>query len=129
MHSDGDSAKPARRSELREDVHFRILRLLDANPEMSQRELADAVGISLGRTHYLLAGLVDKGLVKLGHFASAEDKRRYSYMLTREGIAKKLEITRRYLDRRRAEFEALKAEIAALEEDLPDGSNAAVTRS
>lgn len=109
-----------RRLALQEDVHFRVLRLLEANPEMSQRELADAVGISIGRTHYVLRGLVEKGLVKLSNFAAAEDKRRYSYFLTGKGIATKLDLTRSFIERRRAEYQALKAEIEALEAELPE---------
>lgn len=108
-----------RRQAIQEDVRFRVLRLLEANPALSQRELAEALGISIGQTHYLLTGLIEKGLVKLGNFAAAEDKRRYAYMLTRKGLAEKVTLTRQFLERRRAEYAALKAEIAALENDRP----------
>ncbi|MEM5469858.1 MAG: MarR family EPS-associated transcriptional regulator [Sulfitobacter sp.] len=70
------------RSQLQEDMHFRILRLLQENPEMSQRDLAKSVGVSVGRMNYVLGALVDKGLVKLGNFTAAKDKRRYAYVLT-----------------------------------------------
>ncbi|MBC7180625.1 MAG: winged helix-turn-helix transcriptional regulator, partial [Roseovarius sp.] len=66
------------RDKLREDVRFRILRLLQENPEMSQRDLARAVGVSTGGIHYVLSALLDKGLIKLGNFTAAEDRRRYA---------------------------------------------------
>lgn len=84
-----------RRSKLQEDTYFRILRLLHENPEWSQRELASAVGISNGSMHYVLSALVEKGLIKLGKFTSAQDKRRYAYVLTPKAISEKATITRR----------------------------------
>ena len=63
---------------LREDVHFRVMRLPQRNSEMSQRDLADEVGVSLGRVHYVLRALVDKGFVKTGNFRASNDKRRYA---------------------------------------------------
>lgn len=99
------------RDKLREDVHFRILRLLQDNPEMSQRDLARAVGVSTGGIHYVLTALVDKGMLKLGNFTASVDKRRYAYKLTPQGIAEKARLTRNFLIRKTAEYEALKAEI------------------
>lgn len=81
---------------------------------MSQRELADAVGISLGAMHYCINALVGKGFVKLGNFTAAEDKRRYAYILTPKGLREKAALTGRFLKRKLAEYEALKAEIEAL---------------
>ena len=109
----------SRQAQLQEDTRFRVLRLLEENPELSQRELAEAVGISVGSAHYLLSALVAKGLVKLGNFSASTDKRRYAYVLTPKGIAERAAITRRFLARKREEYEALKAEIAALERELP----------
>ncbi|WP_439104533.1 MarR family EPS-associated transcriptional regulator [Celeribacter marinus] len=110
------------RSRLQEDMHFRILRLLQENPEMSQRDLAKAVGVSVGRMNYVLNALVDKGLVKLGNFTSAKDKRRYAYVLTPKGIAKRAALTRSFLARKVAEYEALREEIEALCLELPDNA-------
>ncbi|WJY20961.1 MarR family EPS-associated transcriptional regulator [Fontisubflavum oceani] len=107
-----------RQNRLQDDVRFRILRFLEQNPEMSQRDLAHAVGISTGSVHYVLKALVDKGLVKLGNFTSSEDKRRYAYLLTPEGIATKAQMTRKFLLRKREEYKALKAEIEALEKEM-----------
>ena len=105
---------------MQEDTHFRVLRLLHENPEMSQRKLAVAVGVSVGGMHYALNALIDKGLVKLGNFTAAEDKRRDAYILTKKGIAEKANITRRFLVRKREEYEALKAEIDALSSEIAE---------
>ena len=115
------------RSKVQEDVRFRVLRLLHENPELSQRDLASAVGISNGSAHYLLSALLDKGLIKLGNFTAAQDKRRYAYILTPKGIAEKAAITKRFLERKIQEYDALKEEIEALRDELghdlvPDGT-------
>lgn len=88
---------------------------------MSQRELAEAVGISVGGMNYVLNALIEKGLVKLGNFTAAEDKRRCAYVLTPKGIARKATITRAFLVRKMEEYEALREEIEALRSELPDG--------
>lgn len=108
------------RSKVQEDVRLRVLRLLYDNPELSQRDLAEAVGISNGSAHYLLSALLDKGLIKLGNFTAAQDKRRYAYILTPKGIAEKAAITKRFLERKIQEYDALKAEIEALRDELGD---------
>jgi EPS-associated MarR family transcriptional regulator len=109
-----------KRSKVQEDVRFRVLRLLHENPELSQRDLAEAVGISNGSAHYLLSALLDKGLIKLGNFTAAQDKRRYAYILTPKGIAEKAAITKRFLERKIQEYDALKAEIEMLRDELGD---------
>ena len=106
------------RRKFQEDTHFRVLRLLQKNPEMSQRELAETVGVSVGGMHYVLNALISKGLVKLGNFTAAEDKRRYAYVLTPKGISQKAVLTRAFLVRKIEEYEALKEEIEALQLDL-----------
>lgn len=105
-----------------EDVHFRVLRILEQDPEISQRELAAKLGIALGRTNYVLNALLEKGLIKLGKFSAARDKRRYAYVLTPKGMARKAAITRRFLARKITEYEALKAEIETLQDEL-DGES------
>lgn len=107
-----------KRTKLQEDTHFRVLRLLQENPELSQRELAEAVGVSVGGIHYVLNALIEKGLVKLGNFTAAEDKRRYAYVLTPKGIARKAVLTKVFLLRKMEEYEALKAEIEALRGEI-----------
>jgi EPS-associated MarR family transcriptional regulator len=108
----------SKRSKLQEDTHFRVLRLLQENQEMSQRELAEAVGISVGGIHYVLNALIEKGLMKLGNFTAAEDKRRYAYILTPKGVSQTAALTRAFLVRKMEEFQALKAEIEALSSEL-----------
>ena len=111
----------SKRSKLQEDTHFRVLRLLQENPEMSQRELAEAVGVSVSGMHYVLNALIDKGLVKLGNFTAAEDKRRYAYVLTPKGIARKAALTRAFLARKMEEYVALREEIETLNSELETG--------
>ena len=108
----------SKRTKLQEDTHFRVLHLLQENPEMSQRELAEAVGVSVGGIHYVLNAFIDKGLIKLGNFTAAKDRRRYAYVLTPKGISEKVAITRRFLGRKIKEYEALKTEIEALESEI-----------
>lgn len=91
---------------------------------MSQRDLAKAVGVSTGGIHYVLNALLEKGLLKLGNFTAAEDKRRYAYVLTPTGIAKRTDLTKRFLVRKMAEYEQLKAEIEEVGGDLSDAEMA-----
>ena len=114
------SIMTTQRDKLREDVQFRILRLLQDNPKMSQRELAKAVGLSTGGIHYVLSALLAKGLLKIENSTTAEDKRRYAYVLTRRGLATKADLTTRFLVRKMADYELLKAEIDEVCEDLSD---------
>ena len=114
------SIMTTQRDKLREDVQFRILRLLQDNPEISQRKLAKAVGLSTGGIHYVLNALLDKGLLKIDNVTAAKDKRRYAYVLTRRGKAAKADLTTRFLMRKMADYERLKAEIDEVCEDLSD---------
>ena len=119
----------SKRTKLQEDTHFRVLRLLQENPEMSQRELAEAVGVSVGGIHYVLNALIDKGLVKLGNFTASEDKRRYAYILTPKGFAQKALITKRFMARKIEEYEALKSEIEELQREVEVHEDAALRRA
>ena len=118
----------SKRTKLQEDTHFRVLRLLEQNPEMSQRELAEAVGVSVGGTHYVLNALIEKGLVKLGNFSAAEDKRRYAYILTPKGIAEKTALTHRFLARKLEEYKALRVEIDALSSEIEGDAKLPILR-
>jgi EPS-associated MarR family transcriptional regulator len=84
---------------------------------MSQREMAQRLGISNGGMHYCLNALMDKGLIKLGNFASSKHKLGYFYLLTPKGIAQKAAMTSRFLERKVAEYETLREEIEALQRD------------
>ncbi|HBR98298.1 MAG TPA: MarR family EPS-associated transcriptional regulator [Gammaproteobacteria bacterium] len=101
-----------------EDVRFRVLRLLQENPASSQRDIAKALGISLGGVNYCLNALVEKGLIKMRNFQESNDKRKYVYLLTPKGIAEKTALTGRFLARKMREYEALKAEIVAVREEM-----------
>jgi len=113
------------RSKAQEDVRFRVLRLLEENPEMSQRDIAAAVGISVGGVHYCLNALIEKGLIKLGNFSASQDKRRYAYILTPKGLSEKAALTSRFLKRKMEEYEALKEEIDALQSEMELGADMA----
>lgn len=102
---------------MREDVHFRVLRLLSDNPSASQREISSALGVSLGLVNYCLNSLIERGLVKISNFRASDNKLRYAYVLTPAGIADKIHLTTRFLQRKITEFEALKREIEMLKEE------------
>ncbi|MCA3030167.1 MAG: MarR family EPS-associated transcriptional regulator [Rhodocyclaceae bacterium] len=106
--------------------HLRLLRLLDTKPELSQRDLSRELGMSLGKVNYCLNALVDKGLVKVGNFRNNDNKLSYAYLLTPRGIKSKAVITAHFLQRKMAEYEALKAEIAQLKLEVEQtaGTNA-----
>ena len=103
-------------------MRVRILRLLNENPEMSTRQIADAVGISNGSAYYCLTAFMKKGMVKLGRFASSSRKGRYAYILTPRGIREKTLLTARFLERKLQEFEDLKREIELLEDEVVVGN-------
>ena len=101
-----------------EQARLRLLQMLQQHPELSQRELAARLGVSLGRTHYLLRSLIDKGLLKVENFLRSDRKLGYLYLLTPAGIEAKLHLTRAYLQRKEAEYHALRQEIAQLRAEL-----------
>jgi EPS-associated MarR family transcriptional regulator len=105
------------------------MRLLAERPDLSQRELSRALGISLGKTHYVLHALLDKGLVKIRNFRRNDNKLAYSYLLTPKGAREKLRLTRSFLARKEAEFERLQATIVQLRDEVsePERSNLAVS--
>lgn len=99
---------------LHQDTHLKVLRLLQANPQMKQRELARALGVSLGKTNFCLKALLDKGLLKMDNFQSSRRKLAYAYLLMPAGIAAKASLTNRFLVRKRDEYDALRIEIELL---------------
>ena len=103
---------------LSDPQRLELLKLLDAEPQMSQRDLAQAMGVSLGKANYCLKALMEKGLVKLGNFRRNPDKREYAYLLTPAGVQEKTRITMAFLRRKVAEYEALEKEIEQLRGDL-----------
>jgi len=101
-----------------EQAHLRILKIVEAEPEISQRQLAERLGVSLGKANYLLKALLDKGHIKAGNFLRAENKLKYAYLLTPEGIKAKLQLTRNYLARKEQEYVAMKTEIQSMRDEL-----------
>ena len=101
-----------------EGARLAVLRLLEQRPDMSQRELSGALGLSLGRTHYVLHALLDKGLVKARNFRRSDNRLAYAYVLTPIGMREKLRLTRAFLKRKQIEFEQLRLSIALLQSEL-----------
>ncbi len=100
-----------------EEAQLRVLRLLHQETEWSQRKLAAALGVSLGKVNYILRALIDKGSVKARNFRNSRHKLAYAYLLTPTGLSQKALLTQRFLQQKSKEYEALKAEIDALERD------------
>ena len=98
-----------------EDTHYKVLRILEQNPHISQRELASEMGVSLGKVNYCLKALVDKGLVKVNNFKNSANKWAYFYVLTPRGMEAKARISVRFLQRKLEEYEVLRAEIEELQ--------------
>ena len=108
----------SRRKEHQEDAKFRVFQIINENPQMTTREIAQKVGISNGSTYYLLTSLIDMGFIKLSNFKDSSQKMKYSYLLTPKGIREKSLITSKFLVRKKQEYELLKKEISKLERDL-----------
>lgn len=104
----------SRQAILQEDTFFRVMRILQDNPDLTQRELAEKLGFSVGGLNYCLKAFTEKCLVKMQNFANSKNKFGYVYMLTPSGMAKKAAISHRFLKRKMADYALLKAEIEAL---------------
>ena len=96
------------------ETHLRVLRLLQANPHMTQRELADELGVSLGKVNYCVRELLLKGLIKMRNFSNSRNKLSYAYLLTPSGVTAKARLTAEYLRIKVDEYASLKREIAQL---------------
>jgi EPS-associated MarR family transcriptional regulator len=107
-------------SRLQEDTHFRIMRILQDNPDLTQRELAEKLGMSVGGLNYCLRALIGKGFVKMSNFQKSKNKFKYVYLLTPQGIAEKVALTSRFLKRKMEEYDALKVEIEALKAEVSE---------
>lgn len=100
------------------ELQFRVLRLLESNPHLSQRELSKSLGVSLGGINYCLNALVAKGSIKIQNFKNNHNKWVYAYLLTPQGIAEKTALTSGFLKRKMKEYHQLKAEIEALSQEI-----------
>lgn len=101
-----------------EQAKLKILQQLAIKPDSTQRQLAQALGISLGSVNYCLQALIDKGCVKMHNFQQQKNKAVYAYLLTPKGIREKMQLTAHFLERKMREFEALRAEIEALRAEV-----------
>ncbi|MDP3355566.1 MAG: MarR family EPS-associated transcriptional regulator [Polaromonas sp.] len=110
-------------SSLQEEIHLKVLRLLETNPQMSQRDLAVGLGVSLGKTNYCLKALLGKGFIKVQSFRKSSNKLAYAYLLTPIGMTEKVGLTVRFLECKMAEFRSLTLEIEALESEVNKAQN------
>ncbi len=106
------------KTKIKDEARFQILRLLHENPDLTQRELGEQVGVSLGAVNYCLKALIERGLVKASNFSKSSNKLGYAYVLTPAGIAERAVLTGRFLGMKVKEYEALKLEIDALSREL-----------
>ena len=98
-----------------EEAHFRLLKVLEQHPEYRQREIAQAIGLSLGKTNYIIHALIDKGFLKIGRFFKAGNKlSKASYVLTPSGVRHRLNLTQDYIAHKKTEYDALLAELESL---------------
>lgn len=101
-----------------QELEYRLLKILESKPDLTQRQLAKELGISLGKTHYLIKSLIEVGWIKLDNFQSSNNKWGYTYLLTPKGIAEKAAITTKFLLRKQEEYSELQKEIKQLQEEI-----------
>lgn len=105
---------------LTDEYRYKILKLVEENPEISQRELAEALGISLGKVNYCIKALIKVGVLKVSNFKNSKNKLAYMYLLTPTGIEEKTKITIRFLKNKMQEFEVLRREINILQLEVTE---------
>ena len=103
---------------LNQELEYRALKILELQPNLTQRQLSEALGVSLGKTNYVLKSLIDVGWIKLENFQKSDNKWGYAYLLTPMGVAEKAAITLRFLKRKKQEYNDLQLEIARLQEEV-----------
>jgi len=101
-----------------QELEYRLLKILEQKPDLTQRQLAKELGVSLGKTHYLIKSLIEIGWIKLDNFQSSNNKWGYAYLLTPKGIVEKAEITTKFLLRKQEEYSQLQKEIKQLQEEV-----------
>ena len=104
-------------SIISEENRYKLLKLLHENPEMNQRQIATALGLSLGKVNFCLKAVIEKGWVKAGNFTKSPNKKAYAYLLTIRGIEEKAKVTADFLERKQKEYELLKMEIETLKDE------------
>ncbi len=101
-----------------DELHYKIIKLVEGNPNISQRELAKQLGVSLGKANYCLKAIMKVGLIKIRNFRNNQNKLSYAYILTPKGIEQKAAITARFLKSKQKDYDELKKEIETLKKDL-----------
>ena len=101
-----------------QELEYRALKILEEQPYLTQRQLSEALGVSLGKTNYLLKSLIDVGWVKLDNFQKSDNKWGYAYLLTPIGLTEKAAITLRFLQKKKQEYDNLQLEIAQLQLEI-----------
>ena len=100
------------------DEHYQVMHILQKNPQLTQRELSRELGLSLGKLHYCLNALIDKGWIKIVNFTQSNTKHRYLYLITPQGVYEKAQMTKEFMNRKIKEYEALRLEIDALKNEI-----------
>ena len=106
-----------------QEIHLKVLREIEGNPEITQRELAQELGVSLGKINYCLKALIDRGWVKVNNFRKSDKKAAYAYLLTPSGIEEKTKITVHFLQQRMRDYEQIKKEITELEREVRENGH------
>lgn len=106
-------------------MHYKLMRLLDANPGMSQRDAARALGVSLGKVNYCLQALIGRGWIKASNFKNSQNKAAYLYVLTPRGLQGKARLAIEYLKERMREYEELRVEIEEMRREADSNSGGA----
>tara|TARA_B100001175_G_C18883771_1_gene345626 strand:- start:131 stop:463 length:333 start_codon:yes stop_codon:yes gene_type:complete len=107
-------------SEKKLDIEYNLLKILEKNPSLSQREVAKEMGLSLGKTNYIIHALAEKGLIKFSNFKRSDNKMAYLYLLTPKGVTEKSKIAKAFLQRKIETFEKLQSEIQNLKSEIND---------
>ncbi len=123
MNDSSKDASHAQKIGARDELRLRVLRALEANPELSQRQLAAKLGVSLGGVNYALKALTERGFVKADNFRKSGRKVAYLYLLTPKGVVEKTSLAAAFLGRKLAEYEVLKQEIDALKGEVGSGNS------
>ena len=117
MNNEKPKAKPISMTN-QDEIHLKLMRLIEQNNQLSQRQLAEEMGVSLGKINYCLKAIVEKGWVKANNFKNSEHKSAYLYLLTPKGAEEKVKIAKRFLERKLQEYEDIKLQIEEIQNEI-----------
>ena len=129
MNNIATSTAQGPETSARDELRLKVLRALETNPELSQRQLAAELGVSLGGVNYALKALVERGFVKVNNFRKSGRKAAYLYVLTPKGVVEKTSLAAAFLGRKLEEYEVLRQEIEALKGEVGSGDSETGARS